>query len=102
MTECIILFNDPLPNRISCGFFREKFINCTDEGTAIQHTFYNSPSHRYPYHKSKQHNFFDGWAPLLTGGKADFGNRAPQINFCFGLKKLSVIIILSAEETLRQ
>ena len=40
MTGCIILFNDPLPDRISCGLFREKFINCTDEGTAIQYTFY--------------------------------------------------------------
>ena len=37
-----------------------------------------------PYHKANQHNFIDGRAPLLTGGEADFGNRAPQINFCFG------------------
>ena len=53
MTECIILFNDLLPDIISCGFFREKFINCTDEGTAIQYTFYYSPSHRLPVPQSK-------------------------------------------------
>ena len=48
-----------------------------------------------PYRKANQHNFFDGRAPFLTGGKADFGNRSPQINFCFGLEKLSVIMVSS-------
>ena len=41
-----------------------------------------------PYHKAKQHDFFDGRAPLLTGGEADFGNRAPQINWCFRIRKV--------------
>ena len=53
MTERIILYNDNLPDRISYGFFREKFINCTDEGTAIQYTSYYSPSHRLPVPQSK-------------------------------------------------
>ena len=40
MTECIILFNDSLADRIYYGFFCEKFIDCADEGTDIQYTFY--------------------------------------------------------------
>ena len=53
MTECIILYNNHLPDRIFCGFFREKFINCTDEGTAIQYIFYYSPLHRLLVPQSK-------------------------------------------------
>ena len=89
MTEYIILYNDHLSDRISFGFFREKFINCTDEGTAIQYTFYYSPSHRLSVPQSKKwHNFIDGRAPLLTGGEADFGNRAHIDKFLLWIRKV--------------
>ena len=40
MTGYIIFYNYQLPDIIFCGFFREKFINCIDGGTAIQYIFY--------------------------------------------------------------
>ena len=40
-----------------------------------------------PYRKENKHNFIDGRTPLLTSGEADFGDRTPQINFCFGSEK---------------
>ena len=76
MTECIILYNYPLPDRISCGFFRENSLIVLTKVLLFSIPSITLPRIDCPYHKANQHNFIDGRAPLLTSGEADFGNCA--------------------------
>ena len=76
MTGCIILYNYQSADRISCGFFGEKFIIVMTKVLPFSKPPISLHCIDCKCRKPNWRNFIDGRARLLTSGEVYFENSA--------------------------